>query len=182
MEKTIETLKNGGIILYPTDTIWGLGCDATNDEACQKLMDLKNRGAEKSFIVLVDSVKMLEQYTVEFPPVCYELIDFATRPLTIIYPLVRNLSNHVKAADGSVGIRVMNDPICRKLIQQLKRPIVSTSANFSGEKSPTCFNDISETLKSKVDGIVMERLKDVCTTPSQVIKIGLDSTVQIIRK
>lgn len=182
MEKTIEALKNGGVILYPTDTIWGLGCDATNDEACQKLMDLKNRGAEKSFIVLVDSVKMLEQYTVEFPPVCYELIDFATRPLTIIYPLVRNLSNHVKAADGSVGIRVTNDPICRKLIQQLKRPIVSTSANFSGEKSPTCFNDISETLKSKVDGIVMERLKDVCTTPSQVIKIGLDSTVQIIRK
>src|SRR5690554_3656398 len=100
MEKTIEALKNGGVILYPTDTIWGLGCDATNDEACQKLMDLKNRGAEKSFIVLVDSVKMLEQYTVEFPPVCYELIDFATRPLTIIYPLVRNLSNHVKAADG----------------------------------------------------------------------------------
>jgi L-threonylcarbamoyladenylate synthase len=182
MEKTIEALKNGGIILYPTDTIWGLGCDATNDEACQKLMDLKNRGAEKSFIVLVDSIQMLERYTVEFPPVCYELIDFATRPLTIIYPLVRNLSNHVKAADGSVGIRVTNDPICRKLIQQLKRPIVSTSANFSGEKSPTCFNDISETLKSKVDGIVMERLKDVCTTPSQVIKIGLDSTVQIIRK
>lgn len=182
MEKTIEALKNGGVILYPTDTIWGLGCDATNDEACQKLMDLKNRGAEKSFIVLVDSIQMLERYTVEFPPVCYELIDFATRPLTIIYPLVRNLSNHVKAADGSVGIRVTNDPICRKLIQQLKRPIVSTSANFSGEKSPTCFNDISETLKSKVDGIVMERLKDVCTTPSQVIKIGLDSTVQIIRK
>ncbi len=182
MEKVIETLKNGGVILYPTDTIWGLGCDATNDDACQKLITLKQRDTEKSFIVLVDSIQMLERYTVEFPPVCYELIDFATRPLTIIYPLVRNLSDHVKAADGSVGIRVTNDPICRKLIQRLKGPIVSTSANFSGEKSPTCFDDISEKLKNKVDGIVMERLKDVCTTPSQVIKIGLDSTVQIIRK
>lgn len=182
MENITKTLESGGVILYPTDTIWGLGCDATNKEACEKLIHLKKRGAEKSFIILVDSIQMLEKYTTEFPEVCYELIDYATRPLTIIYPSVRFLSENVKAEDGSVGIRVTNDPICKKIIQKLKRPIVSTSANFSGQESPSCFNDISEELKSKVDAIVMERLSDVCTTPSQVIKIGLDSSIQIIRK
>ena len=182
MEKAIETLKNGGIILYPTDTIWGLGCDATNDEACKRLIDLKQRGSEKSFIVLVDSIQMLEHYTTDFPSVCYDLIAYATKPLTIIYPSVRFLAESVKAEDGSVGIRVTNDPVCVKLIRQLKKPIVSTSANFSGEKSPTCFDDVSGELKSKVDAIVRERLHDVCTAPSQIIKIGLDSCIQIIRK
>lgn len=182
METIIKTLENGGIILYPTDTIWGLGCDATNDEACKRLIDLKQRGSDKSFIVLVDSIQMLERYTTDFAPVCYELIDYAVSPLTIIYPSVRYLSKHVQAEDGSVGIRVTNDPICKKIIQKLKKPIVSTSANFSGEPSPTCFDDISEELKSKADAILLERLKDVCKTPSQVLKIGLDSTIQIIRK
>lgn len=182
MEKIIKTLENGGIILYPTDTIWGLGCDATNEKACQKLIELKQRGNEKSFIILVDSIQMLEKYTTEFPEVCYELIDYATRPLTIIYPSVRFLAESVKSSDGSVGIRVTKDPVCKQIIQKLKRPIVSTSANFSGEKSPTCFGDISEELKNKVDAVVEERLTEVSTTPSQVIKIGLDSSVQIIRK
>jgi len=182
IEKAVETLKNGGNILYPTDTIWGLGCDATNDEACEKLINLKNRGAEKSFIVMMDSVQMLERYTTDFPDVCYDLIDTATRPLTIIYPSVRMLCDHVKAADGSVGIRVTNDELCKKIIRKFGKPIVSTSANFSGEPSPTCFDDISEELKEKMDYIVLEKLKNVCKTPSQVIKIGLDASVKIIRK
>lgn len=182
MEKIINTLEQGGIILYPTDTIWGLGCDATNDEACKRLINLKQRGDEKSFIVLVDSIQMLEKYTTEFPEVCYDLIDYASRPLTIIYPSVRFLAESVKAIDGSVGIRVTTDPLCKKIIQKFKKPIVSTSANFSGEPSPTCFKDISEKLKNSVDGIVEERLTEVCATPSQIIKIGLDSSVQIIRK
>lgn len=182
MEKAIEALKNGQTILYPTDTIWGIGCDATNDEACQKIIAIKKRGAEKSFIVLVDSIQMLEKFTPEFPEICYDLIDLATRPLTIIYPEVRGIAASVKAEDGSVGIRVTTDPICLKLIRQLKKPIVSTSANFSGEASPTKFSDISEDLKNQVDAIVMERLHDVCTTPSQIIKIGLDSSIKVIRK
>lgn len=182
IDEIVDILKNGGIILYPTDTIWGLGCDATNEEACQKLIDLKHRTSEKSFIVMMDSVQMLEKYTTEFPEVCYDLIETAVRPLTIIYPAVRLLSDKVKAADGSVGIRVTNDKMCRELIQKFKKPIVSTSANFSGELSPTCYNDISSELKSKVDGIWMEKLTEVNTTPSQVIKIGLDSTIKIIRK
>lgn len=182
IDELVDILNKGGIILYPTDTIWGLGCDATNDEACKRLMELKHRSAEKSFIVLVDSIQLLEKYTTEFPEVCYDLIDTAVRPLTIIYPSVRYLSDEVKAADGSVGIRVTTDPFCKEMIRKFRKPIVSTSANFSGEPSPTCFNDISEDLKSKVDGILMERLDEIRKSPSQVIKIGLDSTIKIIRK
>lgn len=173
---------NGGIILYPTDTIWGLGCDATNNDACRKLIALKQRGPEKSFIVLVDSIQMLEKYTTGFPDVCYDLIDLSDRPLTIIYSDVVGIAKNAKAQDGSVGIRVTKDPICLSLIQKLKKPIVSTSANYSGEPSPTCFDDISKKLKLEVDGIVMERLHEKRTTPSQVIKIGMDATVQVIRK
>lgn len=182
MEKIIETLEKGGIILYPTDTIWGLGCDATNEEAIQRLINLKQRGTDKSFIILVNSVQMLERYTTDFPPVCYDLIDYATRPLTIIYPSVRYLPKNIQAEDGSVGIRVTQDKYLQQLIQRFKRPIVSTSANFSGEQSPKNFKDISEKLKNSVDAIVEERLDEVCTTPSQVIKIGLDATVKIIRE
>lgn len=178
----VEVLKEGGTILYPTDTIWGLGCDATDEKACEKLFNLKQRTPEKSFIILVDSIQMLEKYTTEFPEVCYDLIDTATRPLTIIYPSVRYLAENVKAEDGSVGIRVTTDPICKEIIRKLKRPIVSTSANFSGEASPTCFSDVSKELKEKVDGVLLEKLDVICKTPSQIIKIGLDSTIKIIRK
>eukprot|EP01041_Mallomonas_annulata_P032903 gene32903-55455_t len=138
-EQISETLKNGGTILYPTDTIWGLGCDATNEEACQKILNIKNRPAEKSFIILVDSFLMLEKYIPEFPDVCYDLVELATRPLTIIYPNAKGLANSVLASDGSVGIRLTKDPICVALIRAMKKPLVSTSANLSGEKNPSCF-------------------------------------------
>lgn len=176
-----EILQNGGTILYPTDTIWGIGCDATNEEACQKILKLKQRPEDKSFIVLVDSIQMLEKYTVSFPEVCYDLIDYAVRPLTIIYPNSRGLAPSVVAKDGSVGIRVTNDPFCIKLIRTLKRPLVSTSANISGEKSPTNFATVSELVKKGVDIVIPDNGKSN-GQPSQIIKISLDNSVKIIRE
>lgn len=181
LEKAKNALLERKTILYPTDTIWGLGCDATNDDACKRLHALKNRPANKSFIVLVDSFNMLERYIPEFPEVCYELIDFATRPLTIIYPHARGLSPEVLAEDGSVGIRLTNDRTCLNLIRALKKPLVSTSANLSGEQAPTCYDDISQEIKEGVDAIVLDRLEEKMTRPSQIIKIGLDGSVQVIR-
>jgi L-threonylcarbamoyladenylate synthase len=181
IDETIEVLKNGGTILYPTDTIWGIGCDATDETACQKILDIKNRPNEKSFIVLVDSVAMLEKYVPEFHSVCYDLIDLSEKPLTIIYPSATDLAQTILAEDGSIGIRITKDPICLKLIRSIRKPIVSTSANLSGEKIPTCFDEIAAALKNGVDAIVNERLTEKMTTPSQIIKIGIDGSVKIIR-
>ncbi|MCE3297245.1 MAG: threonylcarbamoyl-AMP synthase [Crocinitomicaceae bacterium] len=178
----IETLKSGGTILYPTDTVWGLGCDATNEEACQKILQIKNRPENKSFIILVDSFLMLERYVPEFPEVCYDLADLATQPLTIIYPGAKGLAASVLAEDGSVGIRITKDPLCLALIRGLKKPIVSTSANLSGEKTPASFGEISPSIKEQVDLVVRERLAENCSKPSQIIKIGKNSSVEIIRK
>lgn len=181
LENVIETLKSGGTILYPTDTIWGLGCDATNESACQKVLELKNRPNEKSFIVLVDSFQMLEKYVPEFHPVCYDLVDLADKPLTIIYSSAKGLASCVLATDGTVGIRITKDPNCLKMIRALRKPIVSTSANLSGEASPKSYIEIDQSIKSKVDAILEERLNEKMVTPSQIIKIGLDGSVKIIR-
>lgn len=181
MEKAIEALKNGEIILFPTDTIWGIGCDATNEEACKRITALKNRPDNKSFVLLADSFQMIEKYIPEFPSVVYDLVDLAENPLTIVYPNAKGLAAEVLAADGSVGIRLTKDPICLKLIRSIRKPIVSTSANLSGEPFPTCFNEIVPTIKNGVDAIVEERLNEKRTAPSSIIKIGLDSSVQVIR-
>lgn len=178
----INAIKEGKTILYPTDTIWGIGCDATNEEACRRIKAIKKRPDTKSFIVLVDSFPMLERYIPDFHEVCYDLIDLATKPLTIIYPAAKGLAPSVLAEDGSVGIRLTSDPICRKLIQQSRKPIVSTSANLSGDNIPKSFNEIHPDIKSGVDVIVEERLDDKCSQPSQIIKIDLDGSVKIIRK
>ncbi len=178
----IEALQNGETILYPTDTIWGLGCDATNEHACQKLLDLKKRPSEKSFIVLMDSIHMLEKYIPDFHPICYDLIDLATSPLTIIYPSAKNLAPSVLANDGSIAIRIPKDKTCLELIRKLKRPLVSTSANISGEKSPEKYLDINIDIKKTVDNILIQRKDEVMRHPSQIIKIGLDGSVQVIRR
>ena len=178
----VETLRNGGTILYPTDTIWGLGCDATNEEACQKILAIKNRPAEKSFILLVDGFPMLERYIPEFQDICYDLVDLATKPLTIIYPNARGLAPSVIAKDGSVGIRITQDPICLKLIRSIRKPLVSTSANLSGQPSPTNYGEIDPSLIGQVDAVVEERMNESLVTPSQIIKVGLKGEVEIIRK
>lgn len=181
MKEIIELLKKGGTILYPTDTIWGIGCDATNDEACQRILDLKERPPGKSFIVLVDGWPMLERYIPEFNEVCYDLADLATRPLTIVYPGATGLAQSVLAEDGSVGIRITKDPTCLKLIRGLGKPIVSTSANISSAPSPVNYNSIDEKIKTGVDGIVEDRMDEQMTKASQIIKIGISGDVQIIR-
>lgn len=181
MEKAIEALKAGGIILFPTDTIWGIGCDATNEEACKRITALKNRPDTKSFVLLADSFQMIEKYIPDFPAVIYDLVDLSEKPLTVVYPNAQGLAPEVLAADGSVGIRLTKDPVCLKLIRSIRKPIVSTSANLSGEPFPTCYAEISEILKKGVDAIVEERLTEKRTAPSSIIKIGLDSSVQVIR-
>jgi len=182
ISKSIESLRDGGIILYPTDTIWGIGCDATNETACQKIKELKGRDENQSFILLVDGFPMIEKYIPDFQEVCYDLVDFATSPLTIIYPNAKDLAPSVLAKDGSVGIRVTQDPICLKLIRSIRKPLVSTSANISGEPSPTCFDEVSAPIKKGVDAIVEERLNEKRTAPSQIIKIDESGNVTIIRK
>ncbi len=177
-----EHLLKGNSILYPTDTIWGLGCDATNEEACLKIIDLKNRPDEKSFIVLMDSFQMVEKYIPEFPEVVYELVDYSEKPLTIIYPNAKGLAKSVLASDGSVGIRITKDPLCLALIRSIKKPIVATSANISNEKIPTCFQEIDPRITDKADYIVKEKLTEKSSLVSQIIKIGLDSSVKVIRK
>ena len=182
MNKAIEALKNGGTILYPTDTIWGIGCDATDEDACQKILQVKNRPEHKSFIILVNNFAMLERYIPEFQEVCYDLVDFASKPLTIIYPKAKGLAPSVLAEDGSVGIRITSDPICQKLIRSIRKPIVSTSANLSGESNPTCYDEINAKIKSGVDAIVEERTFEKMETASQIVKVGLDGKVEVIRK
>ena len=181
IEQSIELLKNGGTLLYPTDTIWGLGCDATNEEACQKIIELKNRPENKSFILLVDGFPMLEKYVPDFHPVCYDLADLADKPLTIIYPSATGLAPSVLASDSSVGIRITKDPNCLKLIRGMRKPLVSTSANLSGESIPTTFQEINAVILKKVDGILELRQNEKLAHPSQIIKIGLDGSVKVIR-
>ncbi len=182
MREVVELLKSGGTILYPTDTVWGVGCDATNEEACQKILDLKKRPEHKSFIILVDDFPMLQRYIPEFQEVCYDLADFAVKPLTIIYPNAKGLAPSILAEDGSVGIRITKDPACIKLIRGLRKPIVSTSANLSGEKNPTNYDEISKEIKNGVDHVIKERLNEKMNTPSQIIKVGLKGDVKVIRK
>ena len=181
LEQTIEVLKNGGTILYPTDTIWGIGCDATNEKACQQILKLKNRPEEKSFILLMDSFQMLEKYVPEFNEVCYDLVDLADKPLTIIYPTSKGLAPSVLGKDGSVAIRITKDPICLKLIRAIRKPIVSTSANLSNQPSPTAFNEINSTITKDVDAVLEERMTEKMISPSQIIKIDLNGSVKIIR-
>jgi L-threonylcarbamoyladenylate synthase len=182
IEQTIETLKSGGTILYPTDTIWGLGCDATNDAACQRIFELKNRPDNKSFILLVDGFPMLEKYVPEFHSVCYDLADLADKPLTIIYPKAQGLASSVLAENGSVGIRITKDPICLKLIRSIRKPIVSTSANLSGTSNPTTFSEIAQQIITNVDAVLELRTNEKMTTPSQIIQIDLDGSVKVIRR
>jgi len=181
MEDAINVLKSGGIILYPSDTVWGLGCEATNETACQQLSKLKERDSAKSYIILADSFQMVEKYIPDFHPICYDLVDLAVKPLTIIYPQTSGLANSILAEDGSVGIRITKDPTCLKLIRAIRKPLVSTSANLTDEEMPRQYNRISEKIKKGVQATVHERLTEIMDTPSQIIRIDLDGSVKVIR-
>lgn len=182
IEKTIDILKRGGLILYPTDTIWGIGCDATNAEAIDKIFKLKQRVENKSMICLVSDFKMLQQYVEEVPEVAYDILKYANKPTTIIYDRPLRVAENIIADDNTLAIRVARDPFCGKLIRKFKRPIVATSANISGKPAPNNFKEISKEILEGVDYVVNLPLQNKGTRPSSIIKIGGDSTVKIIRK
>lgn len=183
IQQALEMLRKGGIILYPTDTIWGLGCDATNSEAVKKIYALKKRSDSKSMLVLVDFAARVERYVEKVPDVAWDLVELATSPLTVIYPGAKNLANELVAEDGSIGIRVASDEFCQKLITRFGKPIVSTSANISGSSSPAFFDEISDEIKDAVDYIVNYRQDDrIPRKPSGIIKLGLGGEVQVIRQ
>jgi L-threonylcarbamoyladenylate synthase len=181
--KAIEILKSGGIILYPTDTIWGIGCDATNDDACKKIFDIKKRNQGNSMLILVNSLTMLERHVKFVPDAAYQLIEASNSPLTIIYPEAKNISKHIIAEDGSIGIRLCNSEFCQRLIDRFRKPIVSTSPNFSGEPTPLNFNQISTKLKTQIDYVVeYSQNLNLISQASPIIKINADNSFKILRK
>lgn len=183
IKQACEVMAKGGVILYPTDTIWGIGCDATNPEAVKRVYDIKQRADSKALLVLVDSTAKVDFYVSEVPEVAWDLIELATRPLTIIYDQARNLAPNLLAEDGSVGIRVTRERFSQQLCQRFRKAIVSTSANISGTPSPRTFADISEEVKQAVDYIVDFRREEQSeAVPSSIIKLGAKGEVKVIRQ
>ena len=182
MEQIIQTLKSGGTILYPTDTIWGIGCDATNIDAIEKIFEIKKREKTKSMIILVETEKRLQDL-VDVPEMAWEIMDLSEKPVTIIYDHPRNLPKELLAEDGSVGIRLVKNDFLKKLISKLNKPLVSTSANFSGEKSPMKFSDISHEIVDSVDFVVEENQDKVSEySGSSIIRVWSDGRVKVIRE
>ena len=182
LKKACDVLRKGGLILYPTDTIWGIGCDATNEEAVQRVYTLKQRADNKALLLLLGNEARLESYVQEVPEIAWSLIEVADRPLTLIYPGARNLAPNLIAEDGSVGIRITREEFSRRLCEQFRRPVVSTSANISGQPAPHTFQEIAEEIKQGVDYIVQYRQDDLTAAqPSSIIKLGAGGLFQIIR-
>jgi L-threonylcarbamoyladenylate synthase len=183
IDKSIEILNAGGVILYPTDTIWGIGCDATNEKAVEKIYRIKQRCDQKSMLVLLDNPNKIPSYINEMPELAWDLIELSDKPLTIIYPSAKNLAPNLIAPDGSIGIRISNNEFNQKLIQKFKKPLVSTSANISGSSSPLYFDDISQEIIDAVDYVVEWKQDDFTKSlPSSIIKLGITGEIQIIRK
>ena len=183
IDQAITVLKSGGVILYPTDTVWGLGCDATNAQAVEKIYKIKQRADNKSLITLVDGEDMLCRYIREIPQIALQLLDVADQPLTIIYPGAIGLAKNVVAEDNTAAIRIPHHEFCRQLIYKFRKPIVSTSANISGEKAPAFYLDIAKEIISAVDWVADPVFEaDSTGKPSSIIKLGLGGEVEVIRK
>ena len=198
LEEAVRVLRAGGVIVYPTDTVWGIGCDATNEEAVRRVYALKRRADSKSMLVLLDAPGKLQGYVEEVPEMAWELLECTSplqlplqggrentesiRPLTIIYPRGKNLARNLLAEDGSVGIRITQEPFSKALCERLRRPIVSTSANISGEPAAKTFHQISEAVLEQADYICLYRRDDEEEkAPSSIIKVGLHNEIEIIR-
>lgn len=182
LKAAVECMRNGGIILYPTDTVWGIGCDAKNSEAVKKIYSLKKRADGKSMLVLTDSENNLKTIADDIPAIAYDLIQAAVKPLTIIYDHVNGVAPELLAPDGSLGVRITSERFSRGLCRMLNRPVVSTSANISGEKSPSFFSDISDEILNGVDYVVNYRRNDKTPSqPSNIIKLSAGGIVKIIR-
>jgi L-threonylcarbamoyladenylate synthase len=194
LSNTLDTLRSGGTILYPTDTVWGLGCDATNPEAVARIFEIKRRSDSKSLVLLASDLDMVAKYVKEVPSIAVDLVEVNDAPMTIIYPQAKageagkpgdrwHLAHNTVAADGSVGIRIPLMEWCRQLVFKLGRPIVSTSANISGEPTPQRFSDIPQEIKDAVDFVVPPSVDtDSTGKASQILKVGLRGEIEIIRK
>ncbi|MBV5311778.1 MAG: threonylcarbamoyl-AMP synthase [Prolixibacteraceae bacterium] len=182
IKAALAVLQKGGVILYPTDTIWGLGCDASNEEAVKRIYNIKNRIDSKSMLVLMENAALLERYVDEVPEIAYDLIELSDKPLTIIYDGAKNLAKNLIADDGSIGIRLTTEAFSSDLIRRFKRPIVSTSANISGKPSPACFEEIDQEIIDAVDYVVNYRQDDTQkAVPSSIMKLGRGGEIKIIR-
>lgn len=177
-----EVIKNGGIILYPTDTVWGVGCDASNEEAVAKVYALKQREESKSMICLMNGEKMVYNVFHKIPEVAWELLDMSEKPTTLILDNPKNVAKNIIAEDNTLAIRIVKDPFCYKLMERMKRPLVSTSANISGMFTPKTFKEISPEILKGVDYVVNLQQDKVCKNPSTIIKLSIDSQVKVIRK
>jgi L-threonylcarbamoyladenylate synthase len=179
----LNTLAEGGIILYPTDTIWGLGCDATSRDAVEKIFRIKERRESKSLIILVNGYQMLERYVRSIPDIAADILEISDQPVTIIYPDGKNLAPGVCSEDGSVGIRICTDGFCNELITRFRKPVISTSANSSESPSPSVFTEIEDKIILSADYVVKYRQTDMNKkTPSSIIKIENNGVIKIIRK
>ncbi len=182
INNAISVLENGGLILYPTDTVWGIGCDATNEVAVQKVYDLKQRHDSKALICLVANDPMLEKHVEQVLDVAFDIMDLSTKPTTIIYDSPKGVAKNLVASDNTLAIRVASDKFCQYLINKFKRPIVSTSANISEEPTPLNFHEIDDRIFKGVDYVVNLHQDQQKNTPSAIIKLGNDGTVKVIRK
>lgn len=180
--KTLEVLNAGGVILYPTDTVWGLGCDATNSAAVKRIYEIKRRADSKAMLTLVDAAGRVDYYFDRVPEIAWELWDVTDKPLTLILPRARNVAPELIAADGTMGMRITSEEVSQTICARLRRPLVSTSANISGEPTAKCFADISEEIKQAVDYIVPLRQEERQNpAPSGIIKLGDGGLIQVIR-
>ncbi|MEZ7496711.1 L-threonylcarbamoyladenylate synthase [Leeuwenhoekiella aequorea] len=182
VNESLTILKRGGLLLYPTDTVWGIGCDATNAEAVDKIFALKKRAESKSLICLVSDFKMLNQYIENIPEIAYSILKYADQPTTIIYDDPIRIAENLIAEDNTLGIRVVEDGFCKALIKKLGKPLVSTSANISGEKTPMRYPEISQPILEGVDYIVNLQRKHKSTKSSTIIKLKNNGQVEILRK
>jgi len=182
IHKAYEVIQGGGIILYPTDTVWGIGCDATNADAVAKIYALKKRAESQSMIVLMNGEKMMYNVFKEIPEVAWQIIDFAEKPTTLILDKPRNVAPNLIAPDNTLGIRIVKEPFCFKLLERMKKPLVSTSANISGQPTPASFKEISPEIIKGVDYVVNLHRDRIAGKPSTIIKLTNDSQVKVLRK
>ena len=182
IRRAVEVMNQGGVILYPTDTIWGLGCDATNPEAVKRIYEIKQRTDAKALISLVDSETKVQFYVKEVPEIAWDVMELSEKPMTVVFDGGRNLAPNLLAEDGSVAIRITKEAFSKELCMRMKRAVVSTSANISGQPAPRCFFEISEEIKRAVDYICTSRQDEPPTqTASSIIKLGAGGEVTIIR-
>ncbi len=181
IDNAISVLNDGGLILYPTDTLWGIGCDATNEKAVQKIYTLKQRIDSKALICLAANDFMLEKHIKKVPDVAYELMDLSTKPITIIYDQPIGVAKNLIATDNTLGVRVASDKFCKYLINKFKKPIVSTSANISGQPAPKTYAEISNSILKGVDYVVDLQQNHTTGEASTIIKLSNDGTVKVIR-